>query len=162
MKLGFCVALIAVAFSVQANADTDACVKELYMYGQTFSPTKFGKKVITEKSSEPNPYGAPGELLYWTTISQNDNRMKILECNSCSPRKSTTKLFLTTATAKNLPCGLKDGMSEKDISLRLGAPHEKQGKNSIYLYPPLEQNEIMSLRMAKGKVNAIHWLFYTD
>ena len=162
MKLEIYVAFITVAFSFQADADTDACVKDLYMYGQTFSPAEFGKRITTKKSSEPNKNGVPGEQLRWTTTSLRDNWIKILGCNSCSPRKSTTELFLTTATAKNLPCGLTDGMSENDISLRLGAPHEKQGEYSIYYYPPLEQNQIMSLRMDKGKLNAIHWLFYVD
>jgi hypothetical protein len=132
------------------------------MYGLKFSPTEFGKGVTTKTTSEPNQNGAPDELLYWTTTSLKGSWIKILECNSCSPRKSTTELFLKTATAKKLPCGLKDGMSENEISQRLGAAHEKQGDNSIYYYPPLEQNEIMSLQMDKGKIRAIHWLFYVD
>lgn len=147
-------------FPTFAFAAPDSCVKELYLYGRKFSPAQFGKGATKEFRTEPNENGAPGELLNWTTLRLNSNWVTVLDCKSCSPRKSVTELLLSTK--RKLPCGLKNEMSENDITQRLGAPYQIENEHLYYSYPPVENNQLIVLLMDKGKLHAIHWMFYMD
>jgi hypothetical protein len=41
-------------------------------------------------------------------------------------------------------------------------PYERKDGNLLYVYPPLERNQEITLRMHGGKLAAIHWSFYMD
>jgi hypothetical protein len=159
MKLKLSLAL-AIFLPVFAYASSHDCVKSLYEFGRYFSPTQFGKGAMKKIWEEPNPYGAAGEKLTFTSLSLKGSWITTLECPSCSKRKVVIGLMLTTK--RNLPCGLQDGMTEKEIIQRLGSPDEKKENNLIYFYPPLEQNEEITLYLANGKLNAIEWHFYFE
>jgi hypothetical protein len=145
------------SFSLAGPAE---CVKKLYEYGRGFDPTRFSKEATKKTREEPNPNGAPGEMLHWTTLSLKGSWVTTLECNSCSPHKGVTDLFLTAN--RKLPCGLTNGMSEQAVTQRLGRPYERKDGNLLYVYPPFEQNQEIMLRMRGGKLAAIHWGFYMD
>ncbi len=149
--------LLLPSFSLAGPAE---CVKKLYEYGRGFDPTRFEKEATKKTREERNPNGAPGEMLRWTTFSLKGSSVTTLECNSCSPRKGVTDLLLTAN--RKLPCGLTNGMSEQAVTQCLGRPHERKGGNLLYVYPPLERNQEITLRMHGGKLAAIHWSFYMD
>jgi hypothetical protein len=149
--------LLLPSFSFAGPAE---CVKKLYEYGRGFDPTRFEKEATKKTREERNPNGAPGEMLRWTTFSLKGSSVTTLECNSCSPRKSVTDVLLTAN--RKLPCGLTNGMSEQVVTQCLGRPHERKGGNLLYVYPPLERNQEITLRMHGGKLAAIHWSFYMD
>jgi hypothetical protein len=149
--------LLLPSFSLAGPAE---CVKKLYEYGRGFDPTRFEKEATKKTREDPNPNGAPGEMLHWTTLSLKGSWVTTLECNSCSPCKGVTDL-LPTANRK-LPCGLTNGMSEQAVTQRLGRPYERKDGTLLYVYPPLERNQEITLRMDRGKLAAIHWRFYMD
>jgi hypothetical protein len=149
--------LLLPSFSFAGPAE---CVKKLYEYGRGFDPTRFEKEATKKTREERNPNGAPGEMLRWTTFSLKGSSVTTLECNSCSPRKSVTDVLLTAN--RKLPCGLTNGMSEQVVTQCLGRSHERKGGNLLYVYPPLERNQEITLRMHGGKLAAIHWSFYMD
>ena len=159
MKLlsGLFLVLLLSSFSFAAPAE---CVGKLYEYGQGFSLNRFGGATTKKSWETPNPNGAPGEMLHWTTLSSKGNWITTLECDSCSPRKGVTELFLTTK--RDLPCGLRNGMSDKDIVQRLGDPYERKEGNLVYVYPPDEGTQEITLQMGNGKLNGIKWHFYVD
>lgn len=160
--LKFGVTAISLAFlsSTVVIAAENSCLETLYDFGANYNVAKFEKNGIRKSTSESNPNGENGELLYLNTFTLKEGWVKTLECKSCSPKKSITELLL--ASTEKLPCGLTNKSSEAEIVKKFGPVQERKNDYLIYNYPPIEQTEAISFKIEQGKLSAVHWSMAID
>ena len=160
--LKFCLKVISLSFFIAttAIASENSCLETIYNFGANYNIEKFEKSGIRKSTSESNPNGETGELLYLNTLTLNEGWVKTLECKSCSPKKSVTELLLFSTV--NLPCGLTNKSSEAEIVKKFGPVQERKNDYLIYNYPPIEQTESISFKIEQGKLSAVHWAMGID
>ena len=158
------VVTLSVAFLVymsgSALATSADCVPALFEYGAEFDATTLKSVIETRKWQSQNPH-VPGESIQWTTIRTKDGWATMRECASCSPRTGITELFLSP-DRPDLPCGLKSGMTTKSLIQQMGQPHDRRGDDLVYLYPPEERNQEMTILVKRGLFSGVRWRFYSD
>ena len=143
-----------------ASATPADCIKAIFEYGANFDATVL-KTVIETKRWQTQNRHVPNELIQWKTIRTKGGWATMRECASCSPRAGITELFLSP-DRRDLPCGLKSGMTTKTLIQRLGQPHARRGFHLVYLYPPEERNQEITLIVERDRLAGVMWRFYSD
>jgi len=148
---------VSMALPLPALASANACVRKLHDFGDRFSPEALGKQALIEVYSTPNA-NDPANPIRWTKTSLDGSWVLTAECRSCSGGKFVTELSLTGKRA--LPCGLAHGLSRAAVVKLLGPPDERQGAQFVYLYPPTERNQTLTLTFVGDQLRTTHWAFY--
>src|SRR5229473_2255692 len=115
--------------SAAGSAATD-CIKAVFEYGANFDATTLTPVIDTKQWQTENRH-VPDEVIQWKTIRANDGWATMRECASCSPRAGITELLLSP-DRRNLPCGLKKGMTAESLIQRMGQPHTRRGEDLVY------------------------------
>lgn len=159
-RWGACLLMaVSLALPPLAFASANACVRKLHDHGQRFSPQALGRQAVTEVSSTPNA-NDPGHPIRWTKTSLDGSWVLTAECRSCPAGKTVTGLSLTGKRA--LPCGLAHGLSQAAVVKLLGPPDERRGAQFVYLYPPTERNQAMTLTFVDDQLSSTQWDFYFE
>ena len=143
-----------------AWATSTDCVKTIFEYGADFDATALEAVIETKRWQTQNRH-VPEELIQWTTIRTKGGWATMRECASCSPRIGITELFLSS-DRQDLPCGLKNGMTTESLIRRMGQPHDRRGNDLVYLYPPDERNQEITMTVKRGRFAGVRWRFYND
>lgn len=155
LKFGFTVISLLFFSSTLVVAEENNCLETLFDFGTNYNIEKFEKSGVRKSTSESNPNGEEGELLYLNTLTLKEGWVKTIECKSCRPTKFITELSL--ASTEKLPCGLTNKSSEAEIIRKFGPIEEKKDEYLIYSYPPIEQTQAISFKIEQGKLSAVHW-----
>src|SRR6266446_4703344 len=141
--------------SAAGSATVADCIKAVFEYGANFDVTTLTPVIETRQWQTDNRH-VRNEFIQWKTIRAKDGWATMRECASCSPRAGITELFLSP-DRRDLPCGLKSGMTTKTLIQRLGQPHARRGFHLVYLYPPEERNQEITLIVERDRLAGVMW-----
>src|SRR5882724_3737001 len=152
---------VACLLCVSAGSATAAdCIKAVFEYGANFDVTTLTPVIETRQWQTENRH-VRDEFIQWKTIRTKDGWATMRKCASCSPRAGITELLLSP-DRRNLPCGLKKGITAESLIQRLGQPHTRRGEDLVYLYPPEERNQEITVALKQGRFAGLRWRFYND
>lgn len=142
--------LVMGAYTASASAQSYQCSEALFAYGDEFPIEKLGANVTVKKEKEPNPHGGP---ITYTTYEAGESWITTRACDSCNPRESRSGTYIVVN--EPLPCGIKKGMSEQQITQVMGQPHFRQDDGSLSYYADMEGNYDVTFRMLNGQLKGL-------
>lgn len=147
--------LLMGAYTASASADIYQCPEALFNYADKFPIEKLGAKVLFKKEVEPNPHGGPITI---TTYKSGDNWISTRACNTCNPREARNGIYINVN--EPLPCGLKKGMTEQQITQIMGRPSYVLSNGSLSYPTSVEETNEVILYMENGRLQGLMNSYY--